>query len=249
MKRKKLQEKCREYGLSDQGTDQQLKARHQEYVNLYNAECDSLYPRSAEELVKLIHDREMAIRAEEQKARLSGAADHSLHIQRIKNARKAVGEGASVVVASGNSSFDSKFTQGFKELCASLKKRKLEESATSEENKDHRSTKDPGTPEQISDSSIPESASSKAKLPASQDFVSKTEDLSANSLSVNKEALKTQSEVKSPEEPVIGSDSGSRQGSVITKSSTHRNASQVRSVTTAPELPVIPPPKGFRSTK
>ena len=62
MKRKKLQEKCREFGLSDQGTDQQLKARHQEYVNLYNAECDSSYPRSAEELVKLIHDREMAIR-------------------------------------------------------------------------------------------------------------------------------------------------------------------------------------------
>ena len=62
MKRKKLQEKCRELGLSERGTDQQLKARHQEFVNLYNAECDSSYPRSTEELVKIVHDRETAIR-------------------------------------------------------------------------------------------------------------------------------------------------------------------------------------------
>ena len=56
--------------------------------------------------------------------------------------------------------------------------------------------------------------------------------------------METQSEVKSPE-PVIGSDLGSRRGSVITKSSTHHNASQVRSATTAPELPIIPPQKAF----
>jgi hypothetical protein len=62
MKRKKLQEKCRELGLSDQGTDHELKSRHQDYVTLYNAECDSLYPRSPLELVKLIHERERAIR-------------------------------------------------------------------------------------------------------------------------------------------------------------------------------------------
>ena len=62
MKRKKLVEKCRELGLSEWGTDQQLKARHQEYVNLYNAECDSCYPRTVEQLVSIIHGREMAFR-------------------------------------------------------------------------------------------------------------------------------------------------------------------------------------------
>ena len=62
MKRRKLQEKCREWGLSEQGSDQQLKARHQEFVNLYNAECDSFFPRSEAELVRIIHEREKAIR-------------------------------------------------------------------------------------------------------------------------------------------------------------------------------------------
>ena len=178
--------------------------------------------------------------AEEQKARLSGAADHSLHIQRIKNARKAVGEGASVVVASGNSSFDSKFTQGFKELCANLKKRKLEESATSEDNQDGMSTKNPATPERISYTSIPDSTPSTGELLASRDSTSKTEDSSEGPQPANKDAPTTRPEVRSPEDSVIDSDV-----SVITKSSPHHNASQSRSLATAQELPIIRPQKEF----
>jgi Zinc finger, C3HC4 type (RING finger) len=67
MKRKKLQEKCRELGLSDQGTDHELKSRHQDYVTLYNAECDSLHPRSPLELVRMIHEREKAIRVSDKR--------------------------------------------------------------------------------------------------------------------------------------------------------------------------------------
>jgi len=62
MKKKKLQEKCRELGLSDRGDEKELKARHQEYINLYNAECVSSNPRSPQELLKVVHGREKARR-------------------------------------------------------------------------------------------------------------------------------------------------------------------------------------------
>ena len=59
---KKLQEKCRELSLSDRGDEKELKARHQEYTNLYNAECDFSYPRSPQKLIKVLHGREKAHR-------------------------------------------------------------------------------------------------------------------------------------------------------------------------------------------
>ena len=60
LKKKQLQEKCRQCGLSTRGDDKQLKARHQEFVTLYNAECDSFHPRSKEQLIQLVQEREKA---------------------------------------------------------------------------------------------------------------------------------------------------------------------------------------------
>lgn len=41
-----LKKKLKEHGLSSRGSRQQLIKRHQEFVHMYNAQCDSLNPKS-----------------------------------------------------------------------------------------------------------------------------------------------------------------------------------------------------------
>ena len=58
MKRKKLVELCSKEGLPSNGSDEELRKRHSEFITLYNSECDAEYPRSVSELVKEIKKRE-----------------------------------------------------------------------------------------------------------------------------------------------------------------------------------------------
>ncbi|XP_062825828.1 E3 ubiquitin-protein ligase RAD18 isoform X3 [Anolis carolinensis] len=53
-----LKKKMKEYGLSTQGTKQQLIKRHQEFVHMYNSQCDSLNPKSVAEIVKELENTE-----------------------------------------------------------------------------------------------------------------------------------------------------------------------------------------------
>uniref|UniRef100_A0A8C3JBB5 RING-type E3 ubiquitin transferase n=1 Tax=Calidris pygmaea TaxID=425635 RepID=A0A8C3JBB5_9CHAR len=53
-----LRKKLKEHGLSTQGTRQQLVKRHQEFVHVYNAQCDSLNPKSVAEVVKELEKNE-----------------------------------------------------------------------------------------------------------------------------------------------------------------------------------------------
>ncbi|KAM9272046.1 E3 ubiquitin-protein ligase RAD18 isoform 2-T2 [Cariama cristata] len=53
-----LKKKLKEHGLSTHGTRQQLIKRHQEFVHMYNAQCDSLNPRSVPEIVKELEKNE-----------------------------------------------------------------------------------------------------------------------------------------------------------------------------------------------
>ncbi|NXN25835.1 RAD18 ligase, partial [Nycticryphes semicollaris] len=53
-----LRKKLKEHGLSTQGTRQQLVKRHQEFVHMYNAQCDSLHPKSVAEVVKELEKNE-----------------------------------------------------------------------------------------------------------------------------------------------------------------------------------------------
>ncbi|CAM4695085.1 E3 ubiquitin-protein ligase RAD18 isoform X1 [Lepidochelys kempii] len=53
-----LKKKLKEYGLSSQGTRQQLIKRHQEFVHMHNAQCDSLNPKSVAEIVKELENNE-----------------------------------------------------------------------------------------------------------------------------------------------------------------------------------------------
>ncbi|XP_074861543.1 E3 ubiquitin-protein ligase RAD18 isoform X2 [Carettochelys insculpta] len=53
-----LKKKLKERGLSIQGTRQQLVKRHQEFVHMHNAQCDSLNPKSVAEIVKELENNE-----------------------------------------------------------------------------------------------------------------------------------------------------------------------------------------------
>ncbi|NXF11876.1 RAD18 ligase, partial [Smithornis capensis] len=53
-----LRKKLKEHGLSTLGTRQQLIKRHQEFVHMYNAQCDSLNPKSVAEVVKELEKNE-----------------------------------------------------------------------------------------------------------------------------------------------------------------------------------------------
>ena len=62
MKKKTLQELCRKEGLSTQGSEKELQKRHEDFILLYNSECDSEHPRSVQELLNEVKNREMALK-------------------------------------------------------------------------------------------------------------------------------------------------------------------------------------------
>ncbi|XP_071984179.1 E3 ubiquitin-protein ligase RAD18 isoform X2 [Engystomops pustulosus] len=53
-----LKKRLREAGLSTHGSKQQMIRRHQEFLHMYNAQCDSLNPKSAAEIAKEIEKTE-----------------------------------------------------------------------------------------------------------------------------------------------------------------------------------------------
>ncbi|XP_072136751.1 E3 ubiquitin-protein ligase RAD18 isoform X2 [Mobula birostris] len=53
-----LKKKLKEYGLSTQGSKAQLIKRHQEFIQMYNSQCDSLNPKSAKDIAKEIEKNE-----------------------------------------------------------------------------------------------------------------------------------------------------------------------------------------------
>ncbi|NXC42703.1 RAD18 ligase, partial [Penelope pileata] len=55
---RELKKKLKEHGLSAHGSRQQLVKRHQEFVHMYNAQCDSLSPKSVAEIVKELEKNE-----------------------------------------------------------------------------------------------------------------------------------------------------------------------------------------------
>ncbi|KAL1272551.1 hypothetical protein QQF64_028413, partial [Cirrhinus molitorella] len=54
----KLKKMLKECHLSAQGSREQLVRRHQEFTHIYNAQCDALKPKSAEEIAKEIENNE-----------------------------------------------------------------------------------------------------------------------------------------------------------------------------------------------
>eukprot|EP00978_Attheya_sp_CCMP212_P016937 scaffold44779_cov38-Attheya_sp.AAC.1 len=124
MRRKKLVELCHADGLSPSGTDVDLRARYTEFITLYNAECDSEFPRPVHQVASELHRRERARQDEKRQSILSGANSHTVHLDRLKQARKAVGEGSvEVAMSSGNAIFDAQMKGNFQRLVEEARKR------------------------------------------------------------------------------------------------------------------------------
>jgi len=115
LKKKQLQEKCRKIGLNANGNDDLLKARHQEYIRLHNAQCDSFYPLPKSALIDEVHERERTKRKIANSERLSEAGVEKAHWNKLVRSRKEVGMTA---VTSGNSGFDAKMKAGFSRIIA-----------------------------------------------------------------------------------------------------------------------------------
>ena len=62
LNKKKLVELCTKEGLPSTGKEDELKQRHSDFITLYNSECDSDHPRSVNELIRELKQREKFIK-------------------------------------------------------------------------------------------------------------------------------------------------------------------------------------------
>lgn len=132
MKLKQLRELCQKEGLPDNGTQAELKARHEAFVSLYNAECDSTRPRSVPDLVKAILQEER-----NQKSYAMKTAKDSKCMEALKKHREQLGKEAEAAAAatgdgqvdtgvlakSGNTAFDTKMKINYQNMIETLKAR------------------------------------------------------------------------------------------------------------------------------
>jgi Zinc finger, C3HC4 type (RING finger) len=129
-KRKALQEMCEKVGLATHGSEKELKQRHEAYINLYNADCDSSHPRSARSIADEINRREKAKMYNHTDYRTSQCIEN-LKVSRAKIAEPVepgiVNNKASVTLTSGSKSFDDKLNNNYKLLIQQVKEQKLKE--------------------------------------------------------------------------------------------------------------------------
>ncbi|GAX15333.1 hypothetical protein FisN_8Lh374 [Fistulifera solaris] len=114
LKKKQLQELCRKEGLSIHGSDTELKLRHQAFLELYNAECDSRTPRTHAELLQDLAHREQQRRLVESQDRRNGSHAHSAYVERFFQQRN----GDAPALKRGDSEFDQEWKEGWKRLIA-----------------------------------------------------------------------------------------------------------------------------------
>lgn len=119
MKRKEIQNLLKKDGLSILGTDAEMKERHKEYLLLYNAECDAQYPRSNQEIVKTLQQRELKRKEEIRHSFKNGTRNHTNYMQNLKKACENDG----IKRTSGNATFDQTLNKNFKDLIQKAKER------------------------------------------------------------------------------------------------------------------------------
>eukprot|EP00956_Cyclotella_meneghiniana_P004797 scaffold5916_cov44-Cyclotella_meneghiniana.AAC.14 len=116
LKRKKLIELCSKEGLPTNGSDEELKKRHSDYITLYNSECDAEYPRSGGELVMEIRRRENGRKKEASLAMQNGAIRHESYMNKLMRNVEIRGKGGTATLTSGDTAFDATLNNGFKAL-------------------------------------------------------------------------------------------------------------------------------------
>ena len=118
LKKKQLQELCAREGLPTNGTEEDLKARHHLFVTLWNAETDSIQPKTPAELVDEVARRERTRQDEKRKEWQNGVAVHSQCMKQIVEARERLGKGEEVKIKSANESFNLEMRNNFARLIA-----------------------------------------------------------------------------------------------------------------------------------
>ena len=126
-KKKQLKDMCKEEGLPTDGTEEELRARHEAFITLYNTECDSIHPRSPAKIVKEIVSEERKRKAEARNSRKDSKIMDQLKKNREQLGNSPSGEGG--MAYSGNAEFDSKMKSNFAKMAAELKARKAKQSA------------------------------------------------------------------------------------------------------------------------
>mmetsp|Transcript_32476 Transcript_32476/g.63592 ORF Transcript_32476/g.63592 Transcript_32476/m.63592 type:complete len:378 (-) Transcript_32476:147-1280(-) len=123
MKRKQLLELCRKENLSTTGSDMELKRRHEDWILLYNSECDSAHPRPVHELLKVLRAREAATKAEEMRSIHNGSKRQESLFNRLQKSSV----GGSTKPSSGEESFDALVKKNYQDMIRDLKERKQKE--------------------------------------------------------------------------------------------------------------------------
>ncbi|KAL7495145.1 hypothetical protein ACHAWT_006206 [Skeletonema menzelii] len=133
LKRKDLIALLSKCNLPTTGTDAELKRRHEEYILLYNSQCDSQHPMSEQEVIATVLREEKGrkrVRVEDMK---SGASQHGVYMKRLGEslASSAAAEsngnggGGNVVVATtGSKKVDGEMKHNFNSMIQKLKAKK-----------------------------------------------------------------------------------------------------------------------------
>ncbi|KAL7457675.1 hypothetical protein ACHAWC_009252, partial [Mediolabrus comicus] len=120
LKRKKLIELCQREGLGINGTDQDLKQRHADFIMLYNAQCDSQHPMSENEVAQEIMKQEKCRKRESMEAIQNGSSNHSTYMKRLAD-NMSSGSGK---VTTGSKKVDEEMGNSFKSMIAIIKAKK-----------------------------------------------------------------------------------------------------------------------------
>ena len=129
-KKKQLQELCKNDGLSTQGNEDEVKARHQAFVNFWNAELDSDQPRSPSQLVEEFNQRERARSQERMKDYSTGAINHTKLMKNLHRSLELRGKGKSSGWSTGCLAFDTIWKEAFRVLENSLLERETSKTAS-----------------------------------------------------------------------------------------------------------------------
>ena len=130
LKHKQLLELCHSESIPTTGcsSDSELKHRHSEFIMLYNAECDSQHPLSAQEVIAEIMKQEKGRKREAKEALRNGTAQHTIYMKRLSesmsNSSSSGGEDGKKKVTTGSKKLDGEMDQKFKDMIEKVKARK-----------------------------------------------------------------------------------------------------------------------------
>jgi E3 ubiquitin-protein ligase RAD18 len=133
MKPRDLRVLCGQYGLVSRGGWKELRDRIKLFATMWNAEMDSISPRTQSKLVEEINQRERAYSVQ---SVLDGSSNHGFHLRKLNAAVDHNNAAMNATLTSGNEKFDVAFNEGFKALIRQGKRQKDELRNSNDTNKD-----------------------------------------------------------------------------------------------------------------